>query len=183
MKGWHFDPYVGQKFTRTEKQHLKIVHGYYWICHTGLQKSFPALPVWVSSPISQALWLGRRGTELRGDSQLPRSPRPMWLMKEFNREWEGFLRVVNDFKKKGILSVYYFQITAQPHQYSKIKVRADCYGIVLKIWFIPTLTKDKAMANQGLQSFMLTADKQPWHMQNNHLQPIPLRDIMLHILF
>lgn len=35
----------------------------------------PRLPVCVSSPISQALWLGRRGIELSGDSQWPRPPR------------------------------------------------------------------------------------------------------------
>ena len=47
------------------------------------------LPVWVSSPISQELWLGRRGTVARVDSQVPRPPWPMWLMKADSRGWGG----------------------------------------------------------------------------------------------
>lgn len=69
--------------------------------------------------------------------------------------WEGFLWVTSGKEKKRERDVEC--VLFSPHQY-------------------------KAMANQG-QSFKLAADQPIWHLQNNHLQPKPLCDIMLHTLF
>lgn len=63
------------------------------------------LPVCVSSPISQVLWLGNRGRDPSDASQWPRPPRAMWLMKEAKRGWEGFLQNYNHERSVLVLTL------------------------------------------------------------------------------